>query len=132
MPCAYVYALSFASLLTRDGHEVETLPEVRSADPRSAGICRPDGVARSFQVRANKVEPPETVRTRNLLSKDDWRAALLDEREPGGPEVPIVGEAFRSPRLRERLTGAGACPYGARIVPASESQRVQPLCGMKR
>jgi hypothetical protein len=49
------------------------------ADARSAEIDRPAGVARSFQVRLNKVEPAETVLARNLLSRDVRRAALLDE-----------------------------------------------------
>jgi hypothetical protein len=49
------------------------------ADARSAEINRPAGVARSFQVSLYKVEPAEAVLARNLLAKDDWRAALADE-----------------------------------------------------
>jgi hypothetical protein len=43
------------------GHKVQSLPDVRSTEARSAGIDRPDGVTRSFQVRRNKVEPSERV-----------------------------------------------------------------------
>lgn len=57
--------------LASDGNEVEPLSEVRCAHPRSAQIRRPDGVARSFQVSRNSVEPVEASRARNLLSKHD-------------------------------------------------------------
>jgi hypothetical protein len=45
------------------GHpnEPEALSDVRRADARSAHICRPEGVARSFHVSAYKVEPTEAV-----------------------------------------------------------------------
>jgi hypothetical protein len=65
--------------------EVEPLPDMRCADARSRDIGRPDGVANPFQVRRNKVKPSDLKRPRNLLAKDDWRAALLDEPVPGGP-----------------------------------------------
>lgn len=67
------------------GHEPEALSDVRSADARSAQISRPDGVALSFQVSLNKVEPSEAVLARNLLAKDLCRAALSDEMEERGP-----------------------------------------------
>jgi hypothetical protein len=51
--------------------EPESLSDMRRADARSAQISRPDGVARSFQVSAYKVEPPEAVLARNLFAKDD-------------------------------------------------------------
>jgi hypothetical protein len=66
------------------------LPDVRSADARSAEIERPAGVTRSFQVSLNKVEPSEASLGRNLLSKDHARSALADEPEPSGPEVALV------------------------------------------
>jgi hypothetical protein len=52
---------------------------MRRAEARSAGIDRPAGVARSFHVSLYKVEPSKSVFARNLLAKDDWRAALADE-----------------------------------------------------
>jgi hypothetical protein len=71
-------------------HPEESLPEMRGADPRSAQIRRPDGVTLSFQVNLYKVEPRESRAARNLLSKDDCRAALRDEAEERWPEVSFV------------------------------------------
>jgi hypothetical protein len=58
---------------------------VRGADARSAQIRSPEGVARSFQVSVYKTDPREARLTRNLLAKDDCRAALVDEVEERGP-----------------------------------------------
>jgi hypothetical protein len=65
--------------------EIESLPDVRSTDARSAQIQRPDGVSLAFQVSVYKVEPSEAVLARNLLAKDDARSALADEVEPVRP-----------------------------------------------
>lgn len=67
------------------GHEPEALSDMGRADARSAEISRPAGVARSFQVSLNKVEPAEAVLARNLLAKDVCRAALADEMVPVRP-----------------------------------------------
>ena len=88
------------------GHEERSLPDVRCADARSAKIDRPEGIARAFHVSANSVEPREAVLARNLFTKDDSRAALADETEPGGPQVSLVGVAPALARSRERLAGA--------------------------
>jgi hypothetical protein len=61
------------------------LSDVGRTDARSAGIDRPAGVSRSFQVSLYKVKPSEAVFARNLLAKDDWRAALRDEPMEGWP-----------------------------------------------
>jgi hypothetical protein len=58
---------------------------VRRTEARSAGINRPAGVALSFQVSVYKVDPSESVFARNLLAKDDARAADSDEMEERGP-----------------------------------------------
>jgi hypothetical protein len=108
------------------GHEVESLPDVRRADARSAGIRRPDGVTRSLQVSRNKVEPREARAARNLFAKHDVRAALADEPEPVGPEVPGVGKASGFARCAERLARAGAGPDGPVVRPAGAAQRVAP------
>jgi hypothetical protein len=42
-------------------HEVQPLPDVRRPEARSAEIQTPDGVALSFQVSVNKVEPSKAV-----------------------------------------------------------------------
>jgi hypothetical protein len=122
-PC---FADERASLLTGDGHEEETLPEVRGTDPRSAQIRRPDGVTRALQISENNVEPLEAIRTCNLLANDDWRAALLDEPEPRRPEVALVVEALPAPRLAERLAGAASRPDRGVVGPAGEAERVGP------
>ena len=75
------------------GDEVEALPDVRCADASSAQIGRPDGVACAFQVSRYSVEPRPASRSRNLLAKEDCRAALADELEQDGPEVAVVVEA---------------------------------------
>jgi hypothetical protein len=68
-----------------DTTPVETLPDVRGADARSAQIRSPEGVARCFQVSAYKVEPHEAVSACNLFAKDACRFALLNEVEEGWP-----------------------------------------------
>jgi hypothetical protein len=109
-----------------EGHEEEPLPDVRSTDARSAQIRRSDGVTLVFQVSRNSVEPREAVRTRNLLSKDDWREALADEPEPVGPEVPIVREAPAPPGRAEGLTGTGSGPNRRIVGPPGEAEGVGP------
>ncbi len=99
---------------------------MRRTDARSAQISSPEGVARAFQVNAYSVEPRQSVRARNLLSKDDWRAALLDEAEPLRPEVALVVDALASAGDAEGLAGTRAGPDGAAFRPAGESERVLP------
>ena len=115
-----------ASSRVGDSHEPQPLTDVRGADARSAQIRRPDGVIRTFHVRRNNVEPPCPIRTRNLLSKDDWRATLLDETEPVGPEVSFVGDALSFSGCAEGLTRATSGPNGNIICPTGEPKRVRP------
>lgn len=118
---------SFAPVVGQpDSDEVEALTDVRRTDARSAQIRSPEGVARSFQVSAYSVEPREAVRARNLLSKDDWRAALADETEPLGPEVALVFDSLASTGDAEGLAGAGPGPDGVGVRPAGESERMLP------
>jgi hypothetical protein len=53
------------------GHEPQPLPDVRCPDARSRQTDRPAGVALSFQVILNKIEPSVSNRCFNLLAKDD-------------------------------------------------------------
>ena len=48
------------------GHEEQALSDVRCADAVCAHNCRPDGVVKTFQVCANKVEPIVANRRCNL------------------------------------------------------------------
>lgn len=77
---------------------------------RADGSCaknrRPDGVAFSFQVILNKIEPPKAELACNLFAKQSLRAADLDEAEEGWPEMSLVGEASAFSGVGEWLTGA--------------------------
>jgi hypothetical protein len=99
---------------------------VRRTDARSAQIESRDGVARSFQVSAYSVEPLEAVAARNLLSKDDRRAALADETEPVGPEVARVVESTPLAGAGEGLAGTAPGPDGSIVGPSGEPERVGP------
>ena len=72
------------------GHPVQPVSDVRSTDARSRERDRPKGVVQDFQVIVNKVEPRLCSLARNLLSKQDWRAALADEVVPSGPQMPLI------------------------------------------
>lgn len=108
------------------GTEEQPLSDVRSPDARSAQIRSPDGVALSFQVSANNVEPREASPARNLLSKDDCRAALADEAEPLGPEVALVVEAEALTGAGEGLAGTASGPDGPVVRPPSKAESVGP------
>ncbi len=112
--------------ITSHGDEVEALADVRRPDARRAHIDRRNGVTLSFQVCTNSVEPSESVRARNLLTKDDARAAEADEPEPLGPQVPLVGGAESTAGLRERLARAAARPDFRVIGPPGGSESVGP------
>jgi len=43
------------------GHEVKPLADMGRAEARSWGINRPEGVARSFHISLNNVDPSESV-----------------------------------------------------------------------
>lgn len=119
---------SFQSRVVGVGHgaPVEALPDVGRAEARSAGICRPCGVARRFQVSLYKVEPSEAVLARNLLSKNDVRSALLNEPVEGWPEVPLVSKPAAFACRAERLARAGAGPDWLVVSPSGASQGVGP------
>jgi hypothetical protein len=114
------------SWLLAVGHEPKPVSPVRGADACSRGNRRPCGVVFSFQVVEYKIEPPEGSSSVNLLSKDDCRAALLNERKPDGPQMPGVVGALALAGRAERLAGAGARPYRAIVWPAGEPERTAP------
>jgi hypothetical protein len=96
------------------------------ADARSAEIDRPAGVTRSFQVSLYKVEPSEAVAARNLLAKDDERAALADEPVEGGPKVPLVSKPAALACRAERLAWAGSGPDQPVVGPSGSPKSVGP------
>ena len=116
----------FACCAMGVGHEPQALADVRRTDARSAQIDRPDGVTRCFQVSVNKVEPAEAVTACNLFAKHDARAALRDEAQPLGPEMPLVGKAKPAAGRAERLARTTAGPDRAAVRPSGETQRVRP------
>jgi hypothetical protein len=61
----------------------------------------------------NKVEPRKAGLRCNLLAKDNWRLALLDEMEPEGPEVPLVSKPERLACRGERLARTASRPNRA-------------------
>ena len=104
----------------------EALADMRGADARSAQIDSPNGVARCFQVSVYSVEPAEAVLARNLLSKDNWRAALVDEHVEGGPEVALVVKTFALTGGAEGLARATSGPDGPVVGPSGEAEGVAP------
>jgi hypothetical protein len=74
----------------------------------------------------NKVEPYKAVLARNLLTKDDWRAALADEVMPVRPEVPLVSKPAASASRAERLARTGASPCGSAVRPPGAAEGVAP------
>jgi hypothetical protein len=107
-------------------HEPESLTDVECGDDRCAHINRPEGVIRCFQVERNTIEPSKSVRARNLFTKADERAELLNELEPRRPKVARIVGASAFPGRAERLAGAGSGPGLSVIWPASESERIRP------
>jgi hypothetical protein len=108
------------------GTEVQPLPDVRRTDAARSKYDRPNGVRRRFQVNVNKVEPAVSNRCCNLLSKDDWRAALPDEAYPMWPEVTRVCKPFAFSCGAETGARATSRPNRSVIGPAGESEAVTP------
>ena len=125
LPSLWSRAVGVGQLLTC-GDEPQPLPDVRRTDARSRDTDRCEGVTRSFQVRVNKVEPAVPNRRFNLLTKDNRRAALVNEMEPEGPQVPLVSKP-RAPACRaERLAGATSGPDGTAVGPAGKAEGMAP------
>jgi hypothetical protein len=116
----------FASAACGLTHPPQALSDVRRADARRAKIGGCDGISQCFQVSANSVEPVSAKRARNLLSKDDWRAALRDEAVELRPEVSLVVGAALLAGCAERLTGAGAGPERLVVSHSSKSSCMGP------
>ncbi len=108
------------------GAPVKALSEMRRTDPRSAQIGGPDGISQTFQVKAYSGEPVEARAARNLLSKDDCRAALRNEAPHLWPEVALVGGAPALSGDAERLAGAGSGPDQGLVRDAGESEGKGP------
>jgi hypothetical protein len=93
---------------------------------RARGLNRdcPHGVSHFDQITSHEPEPRR--RSRNLLSKEDWRASDLDKASKFGPEVSLVSKAFSFSGDGERLAGAGAGPDRTVLWPSGEVQGERP------
>ena len=79
---------------------------MRGADRESRNIDRPPGVASSFQISSNSIEPCVPSLASNLLSHDDRGSAGGDEAMEVGPEVTGIVNSGAFACDRERLAGA--------------------------
>ena len=83
--CATMPGVSFQSRTVGVTHPECSVSDVRRTDARRRERDTPEGVTHAFHVSVYKVDPSIDSLARNLLSKDDCRAALVDEVLPGGP-----------------------------------------------
>jgi hypothetical protein len=84
----------------------------------------PHGVIQGFQITSHKSDPRRRVR--RLLSKDDWRAALADERLEYGPEMAGVGEPELESSAGDSLAREGRSPNRSIVSPSDAAQRERP------
>jgi len=92
------------------------------ADAASWQYGRPAGVPFVLQISENSVEPTPSNRRFNLLSKDDCRAALGDERKPRRPQVAfVIGRLARTGGAKG-LAGTRACPNRSVVGPSGETE----------
>jgi hypothetical protein len=109
------------------GHEPKPGSDVGRPDTASWQYGRPAGVPRaSFQVSENNVEPTPSNRRLNLLSKDDCRTPLGDERKPARPQVAFVIARRALAGGAEGLAGAGTGPNRSVVGPSGEAQGDAP------
>jgi len=73
-----------------------------------------------------KVDPRPSSLARNLLSKNNWRLALLDEPLKRWPKVPLIIKPCAFACRAERLAWAASSPHLAIIWPSGVSERVAP------
>jgi hypothetical protein len=91
------------------------------ADARSAKLRKPQSVRIFLHVSLYSREPSQSSRSRNLLTKDDARAALGDEFPKRRPEVARVVFAEALPGNGEWLAGATAGPDWLIVGPSGEA-----------
>jgi len=118
--------VSFQSRTVGVTHPVRSVTDVRSTDARRRERDTPEGVTQGFHVSVYKVDPRFDSFARNLLSKDDWRAALLDEVLKGGPEVPLVIKSRAFACRAERLARTGTSPNRSVVTPSGIAKGVRP------
>lgn len=105
-------------------HKPEAVSEMVRTRARGLDRDCPHGVVHGFQITSHKSEPVSS--SRNLLSKDDWRASLGDKGTEDGPEVAIVGKAFALARGAERLARAASRPNRSSDGPSRQLEGERP------
>jgi hypothetical protein len=114
------------SLVRGVGHPIGPVSDVRRTDARRRERTCPEGIAQSFQVSLYSVEPRFCVLARNLLTKDNSRAALADDMLASGPQVPLVSKPKSLACRAERLAGEAAGPDGSVVWPSGSPEGVGP------
>ena len=107
-------------------HPEKSVTDVRCTDARRRERDDPEGVTQTFQVVLYKVDPRLCVFACNLLSKDFWRSALLDEPVEVWPQVPLVSKPRSFACLAERLARTGTGPHGSVVWASGLAKRVTP------
>lgn len=90
--------MSFQSRAEAVGHDEDALASVGRAEVVSTHHERPSGVARSLQIRKDRVSA-ESSKARYVLSHDPTGSEFVDDAEHFGPEPPLVRVA--APRARD-------------------------------
>jgi hypothetical protein len=73
-----------------------------------------------------KVDPRACVFACNLLTKNEFRAALFDEVMEGWPQVPLVSKPSSLACRAERLTRTGTSPNRSVIRESGAAKREAP------
>jgi hypothetical protein len=118
--------MALASGVGTDASEVESLSDVRAARAVCSKYDLPKGVRRRFHVSLNKVDPAISNRIISLFSKDNCRAALVDEFVPIRPEVTRVIKPASFARRREGRAGAASSPDWSVVSPSGISESERP------
>lgn len=99
---------------------------VRGADARRRERCSPEGIVQTFHVCLYKIEPRLGSFACNLLTNDEFRAALFDEPMERREKVPLVIKPAAFACRAERLARGTGRPDGTGVGEAGEAQAVGP------
>lgn len=132
-PCSHLFVatrgegiprLGSPSFAVAVGHKPIAIPEMVRVRARGLQRDCPHGVSHLDQITSHETEPVR--RSRNLLSKDDWRASDLDKASEYGPQVALVFSASALAGDGPWLTWTRPGPHGPVIGPSGEAQGERP------
>jgi hypothetical protein len=106
------------------GHKPKSVAKDVRTCARGLDRDCPHGEIHGFQITSHKSEP--VSRVRRLFSKDDCRAALLDEALEFRPKVTLVVKALSRSNRGEGLTGATPGPNVLVVRPSGEAEGAGP------